>query len=80
MKTVLVGDDTDLLVLLCYHASLDTCSLLFKPEPPKNAENISLGYTSCQTATRGGNMHYFFILSLDVIQLLAFMALVKAML
>ena len=35
MKTVLVGDDTDLLVLLCYHASLDTCNLLFKPEQNK---------------------------------------------
>ena len=34
MKTVLVSDDTDLLVLLYYHASLDTCNLLFKPEPP----------------------------------------------
>ena len=32
MKTVLVGDDTDLLVLLCYHTSLDTCNLLFKTE------------------------------------------------
>ena len=31
MKTVLVGSDIDLLVLLCYHASLDTCNLLFKP-------------------------------------------------
>ena len=40
MKTVLVGDDTDLLVLLCYHASLDTCNLLFKPEPKNNAKNI----------------------------------------
>ena len=40
MKTVLVGDDTDLLVLLCYHASLDTCSLLFKPEPKRNAKKI----------------------------------------
>ena len=40
MKTVLVSDDTDLLVLLCYHASLDTCNLLFKPEPPQNTKNI----------------------------------------
>ena len=31
MKTVLVGDDTD----LHYHASLDTCNLLFKPEQKK---------------------------------------------
>ena len=40
MKTVLVGDDTDLFVLLCYHASLDTCNLLFKPEPPQKTKNI----------------------------------------
>ena len=42
MKTVLVGDDTDLLVFLYYLASLDTCNLLFKPEPPKNAKNIQV--------------------------------------
>ena len=41
-KTVLVSDDTDLLVLLCYHASLDTCNLLFKPEPKKKAKNIQV--------------------------------------
>ena len=40
MKTVLVGDDTDLLVLLCYHASLDICNLLLKPEQKKNAKDI----------------------------------------
>lgn len=35
--TVLVGDDTDLLVLLCYHASEDGCDLYFRPEPKANA-------------------------------------------
>ena len=34
-NTVLVGDDTDLIVLLCYHASLDSHDLLFRPEPKK---------------------------------------------
>ena len=34
-KTVLVGEDTDLIVLLCYHASLDSHDLFFRPEPPK---------------------------------------------
>ncbi len=33
-------DNTDMLVLLCYHATLDTCSLLFKPEPKRNAKKI----------------------------------------
>lgn len=27
VNTVLIGDDTDLLILLIYHASLDSCSL-----------------------------------------------------
>ena len=36
--TVLVGDDTDLLVLLCYHASLESQDLLFCPEPKKNTK------------------------------------------
>ena len=35
--TVLVGDDTDLLVLLCYHASEDGYDLYFRPEPKANA-------------------------------------------
>ena len=30
---VLVGDDTDLLVFLCYHARQDGCDLFFRPEP-----------------------------------------------
>ena len=35
-NTVLVGDDTDLLVLLCYHASKDGFDLYFRPEPKAN--------------------------------------------
>ena len=62
MKTVLVGDDTNLLVLLCYHASLDTCNL-FKPEPKKRQEYPSLRYTSCKTATKGGSMQSYSIFS-----------------
>jgi len=37
-NTVLVGDDTDLLVLLCYHASLESHDLFFCPEPKKNTK------------------------------------------
>ena len=29
---ILVADDTNLLVLFCYHASLDSCSLYFRPK------------------------------------------------
>ena len=35
--TVLVGDNTDLLVLLCYHARQDGCNLFFRPESKANA-------------------------------------------
>ena len=35
--TVLVGDDTDLPVLLCCHASEDGYDLYFRPEPKANA-------------------------------------------
>ena len=36
-NTLLVGDDTDLLVLLCY-ASIESHDLLFCPEPKKNTQ------------------------------------------
>ena len=39
VNTVLVGDDTDLLILLCYHASLDSHSIFFRPEPKKTTKN-----------------------------------------
>lgn len=37
-NTVLIGDDTDLLVLLCYHASLDSHDLFFCSESRKNTK------------------------------------------
>ena len=37
--TALVGDDTDLLVLLLYHSKLTSNELFFAPEPKKNAKN-----------------------------------------
>ena len=37
INTVLVGDDTDLLILLCYHTELDAFELFFKPEPKANS-------------------------------------------
>ena len=39
VNTLLVGDDTDLLILLCYHASLDSHSIFFQPEPKKATKN-----------------------------------------
>ena len=38
-KTVLVGEDTDLIVLLCYRASLDSHDI-FCPEPKKNIKKL----------------------------------------
>ena len=38
MDTALVGEDTDLLILLCYHASLDSHNIFFRPEPKKTAK------------------------------------------
>lgn len=37
-NTVLIGDDTDLLVLLCYHASIDSHDLLFCSEARKSTK------------------------------------------
>ena len=36
-NTVFVGDDTDLLVLLCFYTSSDSFDLYFKPEPKANS-------------------------------------------
>ena len=36
---VLVGDDTDLLVLLCYHTKADGNDLYFRPEPKANSSS-----------------------------------------
>ena len=38
MDTAMVGEDTDLLSLLCYHASLDSHNIFFQPEPKKNTK------------------------------------------
>ena len=38
VNTVLVGGDTDLLILLIYRASLDSCSLFLKPELRKSTK------------------------------------------
>ena len=38
-ETILVGDDTDLLVLLLYHAPLDKHDVYFAPEPKRNTRN-----------------------------------------
>ncbi len=37
-NTVLVGDDTDFIVLLCYHANLESHDLFFRPELKMNTK------------------------------------------
>ena len=41
--TALVGDDTDLLVLLCYHVCLNSHAIFFKPEQNKPLRNLECG-------------------------------------
>ena len=80
--TVFVGDDMDLLVLLCYHADLLGCDIFFEPETKRNAKpgqirrlwNIKkvkqqLGPELCM------KIFYFFVPCLAVIPLHASMAL-----
>ena len=42
--TVLIGDDTDLLVLLLANADLSHEPVFFAPEPKKNVKKSSLEY------------------------------------
>ena len=37
-NTVLVGDDTDLIILLCHHASIESHDLFLCPEPKKTTK------------------------------------------
>ena len=37
INTLLVGDDTDLLILLCHHADINSDDILFRPEPMSNS-------------------------------------------
>ncbi len=37
-ETVLIGDDTDLLVLLLHHADMDAHEVFLKSEPKKSAQ------------------------------------------
>ena len=47
-NTVLVGEDTDLIVLLCYHARLDSHDLFFRPEPKKTQKSFVSGISEPQ--------------------------------
>ena len=38
MDMALVGEDTDLLILLCHHASLESHNIFFRPEPKEGSK------------------------------------------
>ena len=53
MDTALVGEDTDLLILSCYHASLDSHSIFFSTRAEEKYEEAqSVEHQGCQGATR----------------------------
>ena len=68
VNTVLVGDDTDLLILLCYYTEMDAHDLFFQPEPRANSTRRRVYATTFCSSTQ----------SLGVIQLPASMELAKA--
>ena len=48
MSTVVIGDDTDLLILLCYHNDLQSpFSVYLKPQPPKYSNNLRIWNIKC---------------------------------
>ena len=40
-ETVLIGDDTDLLVLLLHHAEMDAHEVFLKSEPKKSTQQVT---------------------------------------
>ena len=45
INTIVVGDDTDLLVLLCYHCEFSSQDVFFQPEPKANTAKWDLRKT-----------------------------------
>ena len=50
--TVLVGDDTDLLILLCSNSKSINCELYFRPEPKSNSQRVARCWNINQSARR----------------------------
>lgn len=77
---VLVGDDTDLLVLLCYHASRDVCDLHFTLQQRQTREvHPSATWTKSKNSwvRKFAVISFFFMPSLDVTQHHASMELAR---
>ena len=80
MDTVLIGDDTDMLVLLLHHCDLLGKALYFRPEPkPKSIKNRTWNIKK-SVQKRGESIaqnYYSFIPSLNVTPHPGSMALVN---
>ena len=64
VKTVLIGDDTDLLIVLLYHASLDSFESFLKPEPKKSVKTSQVQNTHAEKKTvRSRYLQSHFILT-----------------
>ena len=56
ITTVFVGDDTDLLVLLCHHAEMNANELFFKPEPKQRSKTRQTWNIKRTKASIGANV------------------------
>ena len=77
---VLVGDDTDLLVLLRYHASERGCDLYFRPEPKVNVRGACIWHMKKvkeQLGKKFTEISFFFMSSPDATQRRASMELAR---
>lgn len=52
--TILVGDDTDLLVLLCFHTKMTTSNLYFRPEPRHGTKKAARCWSISELKTKLG--------------------------
>ena len=76
-NTVLVGDDTDLLVLLLHHLLPLENKIYFAPEPKKNATGRVWDKFNLIWGHSLASIYYFCMHFLAVIQRLRFMVLEK---
>ena len=70
MNTVVIGDDNEFLVLLCYHADMDSYDIFFKPEPKKNLKknrvwNIKMAKAKLEAEVRNKLLFVHAILGCD---------------
>ena len=54
-QTVLIGEDTDLLILLCHYASSDANSIYFRPEQRRNMKTAARVWNIKETKLKLGN-------------------------